>query len=464
MSTEITSSHKPLEPKATILLSNDLAVEIVPLGSLKEPGRIIRPPTPRAVTTAQNILQQFGQRLPLLVDEEGTVIVGLELLRAARQLGWTSLKVVRLENVSDTDKRALSLALHRLPELSDWDDAALALELEDLLSLDLDFDLGDVAGFSVGEMDVILEAPAAKETPDALEQVPEPPLAPTTEVGDVWLLGPHRVICGSTLDPANITLLMAGESATMVLTDPPYNIAIKNNVSRSHDDFQMGVGEQSRAEFVAFLKTPLLHLKPHLRDGTLAYVFMDRRHLLELQAAAEGAGLCLFDLAIWNKGSGGMGSFYRSQHEPCMIFKHGSAPHRNNVELGRHGRYRTNVWDHRGLSSFGKGRKEALAAHPTVKPVALLAEAIKDCTCKGDILVDPFLGSGSTLLAAEKTGRIAYGVELEPKYVDVVMARWQAMTGKKAILEDTGESFAEVQCRRLGTAPEAPDPAIMTVQ
>ena len=445
-------------------LANDLVVEIMGLDGLKEPGRIIRPPTPRALATAQNILQRFGQRLPLLVDEEDNVIVGLEFLRAARQLGWTSLKVVRVGDIPDAEKRALTVALHRLPELSGWDDTALAAELEELLALNLDFDLGDMTGFTVGELDVILEEGTVNDAPDALDKVPKAPVVPTTDVGDVWLLGPHRVICGSALDPANITLLMAGATAAMVLTDPPYNIAIKNNVSRSHDDFQMGVGEQTRAEFVDFLKAPLLHLKPHLRDGSLTYVFMDHRHLLELQMAAEAAGFKLFDLAVWNKGSGGMGSFYRSQHEPCMIFKHGSGTHRNNVELGRHGRYRTNVWDHRGLASFGKGRKEALAAHPTVKPVALLAEAIKDCTAKGDIVVDPFLGSGSTLLAAEKTGRTAYGVELEPKYVDVVIARWQAMTGKKAVLEDTGESFADVRSRRLGTAPEVPDPATTTVQ
>ena len=234
-----------------------------------------------------------------------------------------------------------------------------------------------------------------------------------------------------------------------LFSDPPYGIKIKGNVSRRHDDFAMGAGEHSRPEFVTFLETMIRLSIHYLVEGGLAYLFMCRRHLLELQLAAERAGLSLLDLCIWNKMSGGMGGLYRSQFEPVYIFKHGKAPHTNNVQLGKEGRYRTNVWSHRGLSSFGKGRDEALADHPTVKPVNLLAEAIKDCTRRGEIVLDPFLGSGSTILAAEKTGRVGYGIELAPKYVDVSIRRLQAFTGKQAVHEATGLTFAQLRARRL---------------
>jgi DNA modification methylase len=431
-------------------LANDLVIECISVIDLRVPNRLVRPPTKRATATAQHILSTHGQVAPIIVDSNGVIIVGLEFYEAAKALGWTTIKIVRLEAMTDEARRALTIALHRIPELSDWDDAALAAELHELKALNLDFDLGDATGFTIGELDVILDPSGKDDKRDPLDQLPQPSKVPVTQAADIWQLADHRIICGSCLDGPTVALAMNSQTVAMLLTDPPYNIAIKGNVSRSHEDFQMGVGEQSREQFIAFLTGSIEHLLPFLPDGALLYVFMDRRHLLELQLAAEALGLTLYDLAIWNKGSGGMGSFYRSQHEPCMIFKKGTAPHRNNIELGKHGRYRTNVWDHRGFSSFGKGREEALAAHPTVKPVALLAEAIKDCTKRGDIIVDPFLGSGSTLLAAEKTGRIAYGVELEPKYVDVAIQRWQKMTGKSAILEATGETFAEVLARRTG--------------
>jgi len=210
----------------------------------------------------------------------------------------------------------------------------------------------------------------------------------------------------------------------------------------------MGAGEMSRDEFTSFLRTMLLLSIAHLVDGALAYVFMDRKKLGELLEAAADAKLKIIDLCIWNKQSGAMGGLYRGQYEPCLVFKHGDAPYLNNVQLGKYGRYRTNMWEHPGLSSFGKGREDALAMHPTVKPVALLAEAIKDCTRRGEVVLDPFAGSGSTIIAAEKTGRVGYGVELEPKYVDVTIRRWEAMTGREAVHEASGMTFSALRQRR----------------
>lgn len=438
-------------------LANDLPVTLCPVAHLREPDRVVRPPSPRAVAMAQKMLQQFGQRLPLLIDENHKIIVGLEFYLAAKALSLATLKVIKIDDLSVDEKRALTIALHRLSELSLWDDKVLAEEMKDLSSLNLDFDLGDVTGFTIGEMDVLFDKEAEDKPCDPIDQLPDvETLHPVTQLGDLWHLDRHRALCGDALDAGCTAKLMSGKLASMVLTDPPYNIPISDNVSDVHDDFQMGVGEKSRDEFIGFLGTPLMLLMQYLVDGALLFMFMDRRHVLEAQTAGENSGLSLFDLAIWNKMSGGMGSFYRSQHEPCLIFKHGKAPHRNNIELGRHGRYRSNVWSHRGFSSFGKDRKEALASHPTVKPVALLAEAIKDCTKKGELVLDPFLGSGSTILAAEKTGRTAYGIELEPKYVDVSVLRWQKMTGKKAVLDATGESFDDVAARRAGAIAQRP--------
>jgi DNA modification methylase len=430
------------------LLSNDLVVETVDLSHLKLPTRQTRKYKPEAVKTAIGITERFDEIMPMLVDNSYTIIHGLEFFEARKKLGLKTAKVIRLSSLSETDRRVLTLGLQRLPELSSFDDAALSAEMRELQALKLDLDLGHLTGFSVGELDHILYDDTSADAADEGDLIPHLPLTPTTRLGDVWRLGSHLIVCGSVLDASSIAHFDRKQKAAMLLTDPPYGIKIQGNVSRKHPDFKMGAGEQTPEEYTQFLRGFLINLIPILKDGALLFIFMDRRHLFELQTAAQAAGLTLFDLAIWNKITGGMGSFYRSQHEPCMIFKKGKAPHINNIELGKHGRYRTNVWDHPGRAGFGKGRTEDLAAHPTVKPVALLAEAIKDCTNPRDIIIDAFLGSGSTILAAERCNRVVYGVEIDPTYVDVAITRWQTFTGLKAVLEETGQTFLEVQSHR----------------
>jgi DNA modification methylase len=441
-------------------LSNNLVIEKVLATEISTAPNPVRNIVKRGIATASAVLSKFGQILPILISQDGTIIVGEEFYLAAKELHWTHLNVVRITEISDADRRVLTIALARIPQLSSWNDDALRLELAELNVLDLDFDISDMTGFSVGEIDVILDPTEKKDAPDILDSLPAPlsDQKVVTRHGDIWIMGPHRIVCGNALEAATYPKLMNKRFSRTVLTDPPFNIRIEGNVSglgkTKHKDFAMGVGEMAYDEFSSFLEIVLTLSCAHVLDGGLIFTFMDRRKLGELLKAAAAAELLIIDLCIWNKMSGGMGGLYRSQHEPCFVFKHGNAPHLNNVQLGKHGRYRTNVWDHRGLSSFGKGRDDALRDHPTVKPVALCAEAIKDCTKRGDIVLDPFAGSGSTIIAAEKTGRVGYGIELEPKYVDVCVRRWEAMTGESARLQGSSQTFAEVRELRQHHVPE----------
>lgn len=457
-STKSTAKDLALDQPMHPALANDMVILSLPIGTVKEPDRKARKFGKRAIATTKAILTQFGQVCPILIDEFDTVIAGAEFLIAARELDLMTIKAVRLQTLSDADRRVLTIALARIPELSAWDDQILAEEISQLLNLELPYDALDTLGFNIPEVDVVLETAADNQNPDPVDSLPTTPTEgeTVTRVGDVWNLGKHRIICGNALFAESYALLIGDARIRMLFSDAPYSIRIKGNVSRKHEDFAMGVGEQSSEEFTVFLRTMIELSLHYVVDGGLAYLFMDRKHLLELQLAARDAGLSILDLCIWDKTSGGLGGLYRSQHEPIFVFKHGTAPHTNNVALGRYGRNRTNVWSQRGLASFGKGRDEALAMHPTVKPVNLLAEAIKDCTKRGEIILDPFLGSGSLILAAEKTGRVGYGIELSPQYVDVGIFRFLKVTGKSVTLEATGQTFEEVRSERLALPGSPP--------
>jgi hypothetical protein len=319
-----------------------------------------------------------------------------------------------------------------------------------------------VLGWGTAEIDVICEVPVAQEAAasDPADAAVELPVTPVTQVGDLWLLGKHRALCGSSLNDTHWQRLMAGATASMSINDPPFNVKITGHVcglgATQHAEFAMASGEMSKSEFTGFLTDFLRLVSKRCQDGAVIDVFMDWRSISELNQALTAAGLTILNLCVWNKGNGGMGSLYRSKHELVYIAKKGKAPHRNNVELGKHGRYRTNVWDYAGVNSFGANRMKDLADHPTVKPTALIADAIRDVTAHGDIVIDAFLGSGTLCLAAERTGRVAYGIEIEPRYVDVTIRRWETLTGLQAVLEQTGETFAEVAVRR-GDAAAEPD-------
>ncbi len=443
------TKRKPQQP---VTVANLGPLEHLPPELLKPYMMNARTHSERQLALIAQSIETFGFTNPIIAQEDGTIIAGHGRWQAANQLGLTTVPVLRARHLTPDRVRAYRLADNRLAELSGWDDEMLALELGSLDTIDLDFSI-ETIGWSHAEIDVILDPPESGEGDgprDSLDRnIPPPPPIPVSQTGDLWLLGEHRLIVGSSLDPATFETLMAGKTATMVFQDAPYNVKINGHVSGlgkvAHNEFAMASGEMTPQQFQAFLTTNLEALQPHLVDGAILAMFMDWRGALPLQLAMAERKIEFINLAVWVKSNGGMGSLYRSQHEMVLIGKHGKARHINNVQLGKFKRYRTNVWRYPGVNSFGRGRMDQLKAHPTPKPVALVADAIRDVSNRGQIVLDTFMGSGTTLLAAERTGRIAYGIDIDPAYVDVTILRWQAMTKEKARLEATGESFAEVE-------------------
>ncbi len=362
---------------------------------------------------------------------------------------------MRLSHLTEADRRAYVLADNKLALNAGWDREILAIELQALV--DLAFDV-EVTGFSLAEVDFILDdasdsSPEGSDDPE--DEVPNLTGPAVSRHGDVWELGRHRLLCGDARSAEDHRTLLGGEVADLVFTDPPYNVPIDGHVCGlgrvQHREFAMGAGEMSEAAFTAFLTETLRNAAKNCRDGAIAFVCMDWRHMGELLAAGREVFNELKNLCVWNKTNGGMGAFYRSKHELVFVFKVGTAPHTNSFGLGDTGRYRTNVWDYAGISSLGASRGEELAMHPTVKPVALIADAIRDCSKRGEIVLDCFGGSGSTLIAAEKTGRSARLIEFDPIYCDTIVRRWEKMTGKRACLASSGETFEEVADQRLAS-------------
>jgi len=401
-------------------------------------------------------MRQFGFVSPVLLGDDNTIIAGHGRVAAAKLIGTQMVPTVRLSHLSPAERKAYAIADNRLAELSGWDDELLAIELKSLADLDLDFDL-EITGFDGAELDQILDFEAQPE-PDADDAIPELQAEAVTRLGDTWVLGPHRLHCGDARSSSSYEPLMAGEVARMCFTDPPYNVAIDGHVGGlgkvHHQPFVMASGEMTSPQFTDFLGDAAAAAAAVSCDGAIHYVCMDWRHLPELLAAGAKAYAEMKNLIVWAKPNAGMGAFYRSQHELIAVYKVGTAPHINTFGLGDKGRYRTNVWTYPGINSFGKGRDEALSWHPTVKPVAMVADAIKDVSHRGDIVLDPFGGSGTTLIAAEKTGRLARLLELDPRYCDLICRRWAARSGAAAILERTGQTFDQVAAETLEASGE----------
>jgi DNA modification methylase len=429
-------------------------IETVPIGSLKPYPGNARTHDERQLAKIASSLDAFGWMNPLIVDGEGIIIAGHGRWLAAQQLELTEVPVVRISHLTPDAVRAYRIADNQLALLSGWDDELLAIELQHLSAVDLDFNL-EIIGFDHPEIDLRISPAADSDGPlDPVdEDVPGPEPVAVSRLGDVWQLGRHRLLCGSALEAASFETLMRGELARMVFQDAPYNVPVDGHVGglgkTRHREFAMASGEMSEAEFTNFLGRNLELAAAHCMDGAVLDLCMDWRGLLPLETAMRRAGLKAINLAAWVKSNGGMGSLYRSQHEMVFIAKKGTVSHINNVELGKHGRYRTNVWRYAGVNSFGRQRMEQLGSHPTPKPVALVADAIRDVSNRGHIVLDSFMGSGTTLLAAERTGRIAYGLDIDPVYVDVAVRRWQEMTCQSAVLEATGETFKQVADIRI---------------
>ena len=430
-----------------------VAIVYRPISELRVDPSNPRHHSPQQIRQIASSISAFGFNVPVLVDANLKVIAGHGRILACQLLGWTEVPTIRLEHLTETQAKAFMIADNRLTEIAVWDDGLLAEQLRELSILDLDFDL-EATGFAMGEIDLRIEGlkSEAEEEEDPADALAAVQVAPrVSRPGSLWLLGRHRVLCASAQDEAAYALLMLEERATMVFTDPPYNISIEGNVSGlgsiHHRDFRMAVGEMDASQFTTFLRCTCVLLGRYSSDGSLHFIFMDWRHLGELLAAGREVYGELMNLCVWVKRNGGMGSFYRSRHELILIFKHGRGAHRNNIELGRFGRNRSNVWEYPSPTAFGKSGAEGnlLALHPTVKPVALVADAIMDASARGDVVLDPFLGSGTTVIAAERTGRRCYGLELDPLYVDTILRRWQAFTGARARHGVTGESFDELE-------------------
>ena len=426
------------------------------VGALKARTTNPRTHSKKQIAQIANAIRRFGFTNPVLVDDANGIVAGHGRVEGAKVVGLDQVPTVRLSEMSEAEIRAYVIADNRLAENAGWDRALLGLELQYLTELEIDFDV-TVTGFELPEIDLLIgELSLAANDNDAADAVVELAAGPAvTRPGDVWSIGNHRLICGDSTKAETYQQLLGNVRAQMVFTDPPYNVPISGHVGGlgtiQHREFAMASGEMSPPEFTAFLQSVFGHLATYSVDGAIHFQCMDWRHCPEIMGAGAAAYTELKNICVWAKNNGGMGSLYRSQHEFVFVFKSGTAPHINNVELGKHGRYRTNVWSYAGVNSFG-GERADLSLHPTVKPVAMVADAIRDCSHRKGIVLDAFVGSGTTLIAAEKTGRRGYGIEIDPAYCDVVIRRLRAVCGLDAVLEATGQRFAEVEAERAAVA------------
>jgi DNA modification methylase/ParB-like chromosome segregation protein Spo0J len=429
----------------------DIALIYHRIRDLKLDPKNPRTHSPKQIRDIAHSIEVFGFNVPVLIDANLKVVAGHGRIAACQLLGLTEVPTISVDHLNEAQAQAFKIADNRLTETSAWDERLLAEQLKELSELHLDFSL-EVTGFEMGEIDLRIEG--LKSVPEAAEDPADRlPLvgAQITQTGDQWLLREHQVRCANALDADEYTFLFGKSRAAMVITDPPFNVRIEGNVSGlggiRHRDFIMASGEMDPFEFTAFLSRTFKLLARYSSDGSIHFICMDWRHMGELLSAGHEAYGELKNVCVWVKNNGGMGSFYRSRHELIFVFKHGNAAHRNNVQLGQFGRNRTNVWDYPCISSFGKSGEEGnlLAIHPTVKPVALVADAIMDASARGEIILDSFLGSGTTVIAAERTGRRCYGLELDPTYVDASVRRWQAYTGERARHAVSGRFFDELE-------------------
>jgi DNA modification methylase len=423
----------------------------VAIGTLHPHASNFHTHSKKQVSQIASSIRQFGFTEPIVADEDGFILAGHGRWLAARQLGLTRVPVVVVSGLSDPERRAYLLADNKLTENAGWNRVGLATELHELapLSVEAGLEIG-LTGFETPEIDALMGDLIDPEQ-DPSDDVPEFTQDPTTRRGDLWLLDRHRLGCGDAKSGADFRKLMGRECAAKVFTDPPFNLKIKTVQGRGkirHREFIEGSGELSPEAFTRFLINSLSLAKAYSVAGSLHYVCMDWRHIEEMLTAGKKVYAELKNLVIWVKTNEGQGSLYRSKHELIFLFKNGDAPHVNNVELGRHGRNRSNVWTYAGVNTFRAGRLDDLAFHPTVKPVALVADAMRDCSRRGDIVLDPFIGSGTTILAAERVGRRGYGLEIDPRYVDIAIRRWQNFTKRDVILKATHQTFAKVAAIR----------------
>ena len=429
-----------------LLNKEGLSIAYLPVANLKPYKNNARTHSKRQIQQIATSIRTFGFTNPVLVDDQNGIVAGHGRVEAARILGLVEVPTVRLSGLSKAQIKAYILADNRLAENAGWDENLLKIEFQELLDLNLDFDIS-VTGFEIAEIDLLLhsEPEGEQEEPVILDDGPS-----VTKLGDLWILGTHRVLCGTALEEESYKALMNHQRASVVFTDPPFNVRINGHASGNgsvkHEEFAMASGEMTTEEFIAFLTQSLGLIGKYSIDGSVHFVCIDWRHWGDLLEAGKTVYDSLLNLCVWVKSNSGLGSLYRSQHELIAVWRKSKKQHRNNVRLGAFGRNRSNIWKYPGMNTLSKQNEEGnlLSLHPTVKPVAMVSDALLDCSAPNEIVLDGFLGSGSTLIAAERTKRICHGIELNPKYVDVAIRRWQRMTGQQALHQASGMSFDSI--------------------
>ncbi len=420
-------------------------VEYVSASSLNAYANNPRSHTKRQLKGLTRSILEFGFVIPIVVDKDDTIISGHARLQAAENAGIDEVPIIRLDYLTPAQVSAFRIADNKLAELGEWDAVKLAIELRELVEIDYDATL---TGFEMPEIELLTDQQLDFTASDPMDHIPPVRMKAISQKGDLWLMDRHRLICADAQDPQFYSKVLEGRLAQSVITDPPYNVPIDRNVCGSgsiqHREFPMASGEMTDKEFANFLFDIVRNLVRFSEGGSVHFIFMDWRHLHMVTQICEALYDIQLNLCVWAKTNGGMGSLYRSQHELVLVFRNGDAPHINNVMLGKYKRNRTNVWNYAGVNTLDRDRRKDLALHPTVKPLSMVADAIRDCSHPSGVILDTFLGSGTTLLACEQTGRICAGIELDPLYVDVTIRRWQDYTGCKAIHAVTGQSFDEL--------------------
>ena len=437
-----------------------LQIEYVAPGSLVANELNPKKHPDRQINALARNFAEAGFLVPVIIDQKNVIYAGHGRVLAALKAGISMIPAVRLAHLSDHQLRALMLADNRLAELGSIDQQLLAENLK-LLTVDgIDLDLEAATAFTMGEIDKVLEEAIEQEEEEDPDDAPIATVdgPPVNRLGDLWDLGGrHRLICGSSLEPIVWAQLMDGQKASMSCSDFPYNVKIRGNVSNRSDarEFAMASGEMGRKEFTEFETDVFRHIATHSEPASTHMAFTDWRHVLEMQLAGEAVFSELKNVCVWNKLSGSMGSLYRSQHELIFVWKLGRGRSRNNVQLGKFGRNRSNVWNYPGVGTFRHSDEgDLLKLHVTPKPVRMIADAILDVSARGDIVIDAFLGSGPTIIAAERVGRRCFGVEIDPHFADIIIRRFERHSGEAAVHVTSGRTFAEISAERLAQRDE----------
>lgn len=448
---KVASNTPPLLAKRNDL-HRDLTFVDVPIEKIRIAEQRVRKPSNRQVSRVKRSIETFGVCGFPLLDHENCMIDGHAIVEAARQLGLSSIRCIVLQDCTELERRALSIALNRLQERGEWDEQVLRLEYQYLLESNFDLTL---TGFEISEIDRVLvlddTGPDEADPVDRVGELPASDAAAVSRPGDIWELGSHKAMCGNARSPEHLAAVVGDDTISVVFTDPPYNVRVNGHVRASKgkfEEFAEGSGEMSEAEYERFLNITVENMAGTLKPGGILFLCIDWRHVEVLMRVLRGLELELINFCVWGKDKPGMGSLYRSQHEIVLVAKRTGAPHRNNVQLGAHGRNRSNLWRYAGATGGRKSEEDDFSLHPTVKPVRMVRDAILDVTALEEVVLDPFLGSGTTLLAAERAHRVCVGLEISPAYVDVAIRRWEKMTGLEARLAGTGQTFSEVRAER----------------